>query len=80
MTGVLTCALPISQSGAVVAVNYANNEEAAQETVSLIEESGGRAFAVQAELGTAHSVEKLLSATREGFITHRLSKSEYLGE
>ncbi|HUD28002.1 MAG TPA: SDR family oxidoreductase [Novosphingobium sp.] len=41
----------LAGAGALVAVNYATNREAADETVARIEAAGGKAFAVQATLG-----------------------------
>jgi 3-oxoacyl-[acyl-carrier protein] reductase len=41
----------LARAGALVAVNYASDEAAANETVRLIEEEGGKAFTVQAKLG-----------------------------
>jgi bifunctional oxygenase/reductase len=61
-------ALRLAQDGAVVAVNYSNNEAAAKETVALIEEAGGRAFAVQASLGEPGSVERLLDGVKAGLL------------
>lgn len=59
-------ALRLAADGAVVAVNYATNEAAAKETVALIEEAGGRAFAVHAQLGTPGAVEQLLAGVEAG--------------
>ena len=44
-------ALRLADAGALVAVNYASDEKAADETVRRIEENGGKAFTVQAKLG-----------------------------
>jgi 3-oxoacyl-[acyl-carrier protein] reductase len=41
----------LAASGAIVAVNYASNAEAAQETVATITAIGGQAFAIRAKLG-----------------------------
>jgi NAD(P)-dependent dehydrogenase (short-subunit alcohol dehydrogenase family) len=41
----------LAAAGAVVAVNYASNAEAAADTVRTIEAAGGQAFAIQAHLG-----------------------------
>lgn len=59
-------ALRLAADGAVVAVNYSTNEGAAKETVALIEGAGGRAFVVQAQLGTPGSVEQLLAGVEAG--------------
>lgn len=44
-------AIRLAGAGALVAVNYASDEAAANETVRRIEEAGGDAFTVQAKLG-----------------------------
>ncbi|MGC0329599.1 3-oxoacyl-[acyl-carrier protein] reductase [Streptomyces sp. SAI-170] len=41
----------LARDGARVAVHYGSNETAAKETVAAIEEAGGSAFAIGAELG-----------------------------
>jgi NAD(P)-dependent dehydrogenase (short-subunit alcohol dehydrogenase family) len=57
-------ALRLGAAGALVAVNYAGDGEAAQRTVADIEAAGGRAFAVQARIGEPGAIETLV---------HRLS-------
>jgi NAD(P)-dependent dehydrogenase (short-subunit alcohol dehydrogenase family) len=57
----------LAESGALVAVNYASNTKAAQETVASIESKGGRAFAVQAELGKPGAIESLVKTLDEEF-------------
>ena len=52
----------LGQEGARVAVHYGSNEAAAKDTVSAIEAAGGRAFAVQAELGVEADAETLWAA------------------
>jgi 3-oxoacyl-[acyl-carrier protein] reductase len=52
----------LAASGAIVAVNYASNAEAAQRTVATITAAGGQAFAVKAKLGAPGANEALLSA------------------
>lgn len=52
-------ALRLAAEGALVAVHYGGNEDAAKETVSRIEEAGGRAFTVQARFGEEGAVDKL---------------------
>ncbi len=44
-------AMRLARAGALVAVNYASDENAANETVRKIEEEGGQAFTIQAKLG-----------------------------
>ncbi len=59
-------ALRIAAEGAVVAVHYATNTDAAKQTVAAIEEQGGRAFAVQAELGVPGDVDTLFEGLTAG--------------
>jgi len=40
----------LAAAGALVAVNYASNKQAADETVAAIEAAGGKAFAIQGKL------------------------------
>lgn len=47
-------------SGALVAVHYATNAAAAEETVAAIAAGGGQAFAIQAEFGTPGAIEKVV--------------------
>lgn len=48
--------------GALVAINYANNAKAADETLELVEHAGGRGFIVQGLLGSYESAERLAAA------------------
>jgi 3-oxoacyl-[acyl-carrier protein] reductase len=59
-------ALRLAADGAAIAVNYATNEGPAKETVALIEKNGGRAFAVQAQLGEPGAVEQLVAGVEAG--------------
>ncbi|MEU2791402.1 SDR family oxidoreductase [Streptomyces sp. NPDC007100] len=52
----------LGRDGARVAVHYGRDEAAAKETVAAIEEAGGQAFAIQAELGVPGDAETLWSA------------------
>ncbi|MET9592101.1 SDR family oxidoreductase [Streptomyces sp. NPDC006516] len=56
----------LAGDGALVAVHYANDEDAARQTVELIEGDGGRAFAVRAELGVAGDVHELFLGLEQG--------------
>lgn len=49
----------LADSGALVAINYATNTQAADEAVAAIEGRGGRAFALQAQIGAPGAVETL---------------------
>lgn len=52
----------LAREGALVAVHYGSNEEAARETVSLIEATGGRAFPLGVPLGEDGDAEALWQA------------------
>jgi NAD(P)-dependent dehydrogenase (short-subunit alcohol dehydrogenase family) len=57
----------LAAAGAIVAVNYANNEQAAKDTVAAIEAKGGQAFMIQAHLGKPGAAEKLLAEMDKEF-------------
>lgn len=56
----------LAAGGALVAVHYGSNDQAAAETVQLIEKDGGRAFPVRAELGVPGDVDALFTALETG--------------
>ncbi|RMI31178.1 SDR family oxidoreductase [Nocardia stercoris] len=56
----------LAAQGALVAVHYAGNADAARETVESIENDGGRAFSVQAELGAPGGVHQLFLGLEQG--------------
>ncbi|GAA4078508.1 SDR family oxidoreductase [Actinomadura miaoliensis] len=60
----------LARDGALVAVHYASNSEAAEKTVAGIVESGGSAFTVQAELGVPGDVDTLFDGLRAGLAEH----------
>ncbi|MGW7406243.1 SDR family oxidoreductase [Streptomyces sp. NPDC054833] len=49
----------LGRDGARVAVHYGRDEKAAEKTVAAIEEAGGTAFAIRAELGVPGDAERL---------------------
>lgn len=55
----------LAAEGAHVAFNYATSSKAAEEIVAAIEAGGGKAFALQAELGTDESIEGLVNSLNE---------------
>ncbi|WP_049559972.1 SDR family NAD(P)-dependent oxidoreductase [Nonomuraea sp. SBT364] len=57
-------ALRLARDGFRVAVNYVAGEAAAKEVVRLIEEQGGSAFAVRADLGDLDQVDALVERIR----------------
>lgn len=48
--------------GALVAINYANNDAAAQETLASIESKGGQAFLIKKPQGSLEAAEELAAA------------------
>ncbi|MEU4549951.1 SDR family NAD(P)-dependent oxidoreductase [Nonomuraea dietziae] len=56
----------LAADGALVAVHYSRNADAARETVATIERAGGEAFPVQAEFGTDGDVRTLLTGLTAG--------------
>lgn len=55
-------ALRLAQDGALVAVHYGRNADAANAVVQEIEVTGGAAFSVQAELGSLTNIDALYEA------------------
>jgi 3-oxoacyl-[acyl-carrier protein] reductase len=60
-------ALRLAKDGAAIVVNYSGSAAQAQETVSLIEKSGRRAIAVQADVSKIADVKRLFDACIEKF-------------
>lgn len=58
-------AVRLAQSGHHIAVNYQASASAAAEVVSTIERAGGKAIAVQADVGKPEDVERLFAETTE---------------
>lgn len=52
----------LGREGAMVAVHYGKNREAADEVVGTIKAAGGDAFAVQAEIGSVKSIGEMFAA------------------
>ncbi len=57
----------LAADGFAVVVNYAGNAAKAQETVSAIESAGGRAIAIQADVGIADEVTTLFNRAKQAF-------------
>lgn len=57
----------LAQDGASVVVNYAGSADKAEEVVNTIEASGGRAVAVQADVGKLTDIARLFDETLEKF-------------
>ncbi len=58
-------AIRLANDGFVAVVHYSGNAEKAQDTVTKIESSGGRAIAVQADVAVVADVERLFRQTME---------------
>lgn len=58
-------AVRLAKDGAAVVVNYAGNEAAANETLRLIEEAGGKASLSKADVSSAEAVEQMVKSTIE---------------
>lgn len=60
-------ALQLADAGAKVVVNYSSNEAKAVEVVQAIEQAGGEATAIRANVGRLNEVEALFTKTLERF-------------
>lgn len=60
-------ALLLAKEGARVAVNYSGSKDKADDVVKLITESGGEAFAIQADVSDADGVKNMVDKTLEIF-------------
>ena len=59
--------LALARSGHPVAINYLSRDDEAKETVSLVEEIGGEALAVKADVGDPQDVTRLFAEAEEAF-------------
>ncbi len=57
----------LAQNGAKVVVNYASSPAKAEEVVSAIEQSGGEARAIQADIRQVAAIERLFGETIEAY-------------
>ena len=60
-------ALELARYGAKVAVNYARSSEAAEGTVEAINNAGGEAIAIQADVARQEQVDNLIKTTLDKF-------------
>ncbi|GIH66896.1 SDR family NAD(P)-dependent oxidoreductase [Microbispora siamensis] len=63
-------ALRLAGEGALVCVHYGGNEDAAEESVARIRDTGGRAFAVRARFGEDGAVDRLFEGLTAGLAEH----------
>lgn len=59
--------LRLAADGFAVAVNYRGKAKEAEQTVADIQAAGGRAVAIQGDVGSAEDVARLFAATKEAF-------------
>lgn len=57
----------LAAEGAAVVVNYASSRSGADQVVSQITKSGGKALAVQADVAKKADIERLLAETKKAF-------------
>lgn len=60
-------AVALAAAGAKVAVNYAGNDAAAEETKAAIEAAGGTAILLKADIADCEAVDKMVAETIEAF-------------
>ena len=60
-------ALELAKAGAKIVINYAGNAAAAQEVLKAIQDMGGQAIAVQANIAVAAEVDDLIQKTVTAF-------------
>lgn len=61
----------LAQEGALVAVHYGKNRDAAEEVVRDIDRNGGSAFTIGRELGSSESIMSLYQALDEALLERR---------
>lgn len=60
-------AIMLGKEGARVAVNYSGSKEKAEEVVEMIKQSGGDAFAIQANVSDTEQVKQMIDETLKTF-------------
>lgn len=60
-------ALTLAREGASIVVNYKQNEELAQETLSEVEDAGGKAIAVQADVEDPEQIDALFETAEKEY-------------
>ena len=60
-------AVQLAKEGAKVVINYAGNQNAAEETLSLVKAAGGEAIMIQADVADSQQVAQLIKATMDAF-------------
>ncbi|MFN4166600.1 MAG: SDR family NAD(P)-dependent oxidoreductase, partial [Ferrovibrio sp.] len=60
-------AVQCGKRGWAVGVNFAGNEQAAQETVAAVEKAGGKALAIRGDVSLERDVVAMFAATEAAF-------------
>jgi NAD(P)-dependent dehydrogenase (short-subunit alcohol dehydrogenase family) len=58
-------AVRLAADGARIALHYRNADQAAKQTQAVIEQAGGQAFPIRADLGTDNGIDTLFTQLRE---------------
>ncbi|MFD2368842.1 SDR family NAD(P)-dependent oxidoreductase [Brevibacillus sp. GCM10020057] len=61
--------IALAKRGAIVAVNYSRSKAGAEETVRIIQDDGGRALAIRADVSRDKEVREMAAAVAERFGT-----------
>src|SRR5688572_14037932 len=64
-----TTAIRFANEGAKIAVNYRENKSGGEETVKAIEEAGGEAMLIQADISDPKQVERMFEELIDRFST-----------
>lgn len=67
-------AIELASQGALVAINYARNRDAADNTVNKIIAAGGKAFAVKGNIGSLSGIDELYRQLDEQLCQHNRSE------
>ena len=59
--------IKLAQQGAKVVINYHKGQDAAQETLKLVQQAGGEAIIAYADMTNAAEVDAMVQATRNAF-------------
>ena len=67
------CVERLTAGGAMVAVDYRENDNAAEDTVPRVQESGGRAIAVKADVTDETQVESMIDQIETALVDRHVS-------
>lgn len=57
----------LAEDGAIVAINYAGNTQAAKAALAAVEAKGGKGFLVQAKIGEPQAIETIVKTINQNF-------------